>query len=138
LSSGDSNTLQINRNSNTENLLKIRGSNTFPSTGLQSLTCQAITEGSDYTIGEVYEKKYVFENKLLQLISEYSNYTKIKEELKVPEGSDFGISFSDSNGSIMRTTEKDVTVNIYSDEKQIEYVDSNGNIKSGKLMIKIW
>ncbi len=134
----DSNTLQMTRNFNSENLLKIHSSEVFDPLESGSISCQAIVEGSDYILGISREKNYVFEKKLASFIEDSSNYSKLKLDLGIPEDIDLGIEFVYENGSSINTTEKDVTTNVYVDEEQIDYVGENGKILSGKLRIKIW
>lgn len=134
----DSNTLQMNRASTSESLLKIYNSDVFGALQSGTISCQAITEGSGYTLGISKEKDYVFEEKIVGFIEDYSNYSKLKSDLNVPNNTDLGIEFVYWNGTVINTTEKDVTTNIYVDEQQINYVSESGKILSGKLRIKVW
>jgi len=134
----DLNTLQISRNSNSENLLKIHGSEIFDTLSSGTISCSAITEGSSYTLGVSNNREYIFEEKIENLIGEYSNYSKLKTDLNIPKDTELGIAFIYENGSLISTTERNVTTSVYISEKQIEYVDSNGKILSGKLRVKIW
>jgi hypothetical protein len=136
--SSDSSTLQINRNSSSENLLKIYNSDVFLPLGSESLSCVSVSEGSDYELGIVKSEIYVFEEKIISLLEEYSDYDQLKSDLNIPNGTDLGVGFIFSNGTLINTTEKDVSTNIYVTEKQVNYVDSQGKILSGKLRIRVW
>lgn len=138
LSSTDLNTLQIKRNTNSEDFFKIYSSNGFDDVNYESISCESMTEGSDYTIARTKKQYYVFESKVADLISDYSNYNSFKESLNLPNGTDVGFSFELENGTIISTNETSVTTNIFVKEKSVEYLDENSNVLSGKLKTRIW
>lgn len=138
LSSSDLNTLQIKRNTNSENFFKIYSSDGFGDGTYETVSCRSITESTDYTIAMTKEQSYVFESKVEDLINDYSNYNKFKESLNLPNGTDVGFSFEFENGTIISTNETSVTTNIFVKEKTVEYLDENSNVLSGKLKTRIW
>jgi hypothetical protein len=134
----DSSALQIERNSNSENLLKIHNSEVFSSISSSSVSCESVSEGSGYNVGITKKGIYIFEDRISGLISDYSDYDLLREELNVPNGTDLGIAFFYQNGSSIETFDSEPTTNIYVDETPVEYVDNSGRVLSGRLRIRIW
>ena len=66
------------------------------------------------------------------------DYKTLKNNLKIPEGINFGYGLVLSNGTTIESKEEELSTNIYIRERPIEYVDSQGNILMGALKIKIW
>jgi len=137
-SSYTSENLRINRQSSSDKFFKVYCSENFDIIDEESSTCESLTEGTGYEIGVVKKSSYVSEDKIIELINSYSNYSKLKSELNVPNSTEIGVGFIYANGSEIKTPEKDATTNIYIEEKQIEYFGSDANILSGKLRIKAW
>lgn len=137
-SSYSSENLRINRQTSLDRFFKIYCSEDFDILDEESTTCESLTEGTDYKIGVIKTSEYASEEKIVSLINEYSNYSKLKSGLNVPNSTEIGIEFVYANGSEIKTPERDLMTNIYIEEKQVEYFDSNANILSGKLRIKSW
>jgi len=136
ISSVDSKTLYIKRNSVSENFFKIYSSDGF-SVSYESVSCHAITEGTNYN--SITKKGvYLFEDKIVELINDYENYENFKSALNLPNNTDAGISFEYEDGTIISTNETLPKTNIFSREKSVEYIDENANIHSGKLKTRIW
>jgi len=133
-----SNTLQINRNSNTDKFFKIYSGEGFDPLSSQSLSCQGMTENLDYSVGVVNRDNYIFESRIISVINSYSNYSFLKKDLSVPRGSETEISFEFSNGTRIGTGNQTPTTNIFVDEKPVEYVSLNGDIVPGKIITKVW
>ena len=130
------NNLRIVRESN-ETFFKIYYSKEFEELNSVGENCEVIDE-NNYAIGLVRTDKYVFETKIINLMSEYeNNYETLKEELKVPIGSDFNFGFIYNNKTSI-ITEKDILTNIYAVEIPVQYVDKESNILLGLINIKIW
>ena len=102
-------------------------------------SCTQIVKEDEYTIGLIRTTKYIFESRIIELINDYeSDYESIKEELKVPIGSEFDFSFRYSNGTTIGTGEKSITTSIYAEETPIQYIDKQASINSGFINIRIW
>lgn len=137
----DNKDLIINRNSLDELFFKIYGSEDFEK--LDETTIVPCTElGRDaegYNIGLIRSNEYIFEEKAIKLISDYEkNYSKIKETLKIPAGSDFSFGLIYSNKTKISTTNENISTNIYVKEIPIQYVDKEANIKLGYIDIGVW
>jgi len=101
--------------------------------------CKFLENGKDYTIGLIRTSKYLFESKILNLMDEYNiGYEGLKEELKIPPGSEFGFSLTYDNGTIIRTEEKNISISIYAKEIPIRYIDDKANINFGFMNIRVW
>jgi hypothetical protein len=136
-SSGNSNTLEIVRGNTLESYFKIYNSNEFESIGSSSQECTSIFKGTDYNLGITTKKNYIFENLIIQVINDYSSSPQFKLK-NSPSSVNIGISFFYSNGTEIRTNEKNVTTDVFVRESPIEYVDNEGNINPGKINIRIW
>lgn len=131
-SSLNDNSLQINRASTEDTFFKIYYSENFDELGSGS----GCTETNDYDVGFTKTNKYVFEEKVVELINQ--NYGTLKNELKVPEGTEFGYGIILSNGDVHETVQQNVSTNIYIRETPVEYVDLQGNILQGYIKTRIW
>ena len=92
----------------------------------------------DYEIKSESSGKEIFESLINETKYEYeNNYTFLKEELKIPDASDFGFVFVNGN-TLVKTDDKKTSTSIYAEEIPILYVDGEANINSGFLTIKVW
>ncbi|MBU4070095.1 MAG: hypothetical protein KJ646_03885 [Nanoarchaeota archaeon] len=135
------NDLVINRVSAQEDFFKIYSSEEFKELDNNIINpCANLKRNdNDYSIGLTKKEVYIFDTELINLINKYENdYLAFKNELKIPEGNDFAFSFKLSNGTIISTSEKDVTTSIYAEEVPIQYMDKNAKINYGFLTVKIW
>ncbi|MBT96779.1 MAG: hypothetical protein QF567_01825 [Candidatus Pacearchaeota archaeon] len=103
-------------------------------------TCLEPEENEGYSIELVKTNMHLFETKIDNITEEHGkNYERLKERLKILEGTEFGFSLIDNNrDAILKTEDKEVSINVYVDETPIQYVDEEANIKSGFLIIKVW
>ena len=98
--------------------------------------CHPITNVS---LGIIRTYTEVFETKIYDLFERYENdYESLKEDLKIPAGTDFGFSFVLSNGTIISTQEETPLTSIYAREVPIQYIDNQGNIDFGYINIRVW
>ena len=134
----NSNGLQITRISSSDDFFKIYSSDAFDLSNTGSTSCQVLTEGSDFTFGATTNENYVFEKRVMELISQYDNYDILKDNFNVPEGSNFGFGLIYNNGTSLETSMTNVTKNIFVGNIPIEYVDNFGGIDSGFLKIVVW
>jgi len=98
-----------------------------------------VADVNNYSVGSIRTKDQIFESRVISLIDTYeSDYKTLKEDLKIPLGTEFGFGFIYSNGSVIGTEEKNISINIYVEEIPIQYMDYEANINSGFLNIKVW
>tara|TARA_Y100000310_G_scaffold24394_1_gene23443 strand:- start:13118 stop:13819 length:702 start_codon:yes stop_codon:yes gene_type:complete len=129
------NDLEISRDNNSETFFKIYYSEEFNEV---STIGETPCNSRNYEKGLVRTNKYVFETKIINLMNEYkNNYEALKEELKIPIGSDFNFGFTYNNKTSI-ITEKNISTNIYAMEIPIQYVDKESNILLGSINLKIW
>lgn len=133
-------TLLINRPNSSYNFFKIYNSIKFENMTEDNIEpCKILNLYEDYSLGVTKKEVHIFDVELINLINRYEdNYLAFKNELKIPEGNDFAISFKSGNGTIISTSEKDVITSIYAEEIPIQYMDKNAKINYGFLTIKIW
>lgn len=100
--------------------------------------CDPITS---YNFGLIKEKESIFAAKIEELADEYnSSYENLKNELGMLPGTEFGFIFEDSEGEVIAEAQKNLpdSSNIYVREIPILYVNDNGLIFQGFLIIKVW
>ena len=116
----------------------------YYSTALETLqTSVNCEEGLTNTpIGSVSTKEYVFYsliNKTNSSLGTDGYYETLKKDtLKIIEG-DFDFVFTPDDGEVIRYEQKPPeSVNIYTDEILLSYIDDKANIKYGVLFIRVW
>ncbi|MCX6750292.1 MAG: hypothetical protein NTZ83_02445 [Candidatus Pacearchaeota archaeon] len=127
----DGDSLEINRESNSDEFFKIYYSEEFDELGTNS-GC----EGISYEIGLTKTSEYIFEEKFLEMMND--DYEALKTELDIPKGVNFGYGMILSNGTTLEKTSEEVSANIYIRETPVEYVDLEGNVLEGYLKTRIW
>lgn len=129
----------IVRNNKDNRFFKIYSSSEFDLLDEEIITpCSAVSD-EDYNIGLIKTGKYVFEEKVYELLDYYENdYEELREEFKIPSGSEFEFSFIKSDGETIGIEQEIREDNIYAEEIPIQYIDSNANILSGFINIKVW
>ena len=101
--------------------------------------CQVLRETDDYLLGLTRTNEHIFETKIIDSINTYeADYENFKSDLKIPAGSEFGFSFTYSNGTTIGTEEKDISISIYAEEIPIQYIDTDANFLPGFINIKVW
>lgn len=105
-----------------------------------SSICGGILKGDEVALfGQIKTRKHIFESKIISSINEYDvGYDGLKEGLKIPSGSEFGFSFTYSDGAIISTDEKEVLTNVYAKETPIQYIDEKANINAGFISVRVW
>ena len=108
-----------------------------------SLGCSSLIDSSDYEISIFRTTEQIFESKIINTSESIESipgyYEELKEELGVPFDDNFGFTFSNSTKDfITGTEEKDIGVDIYSEEIPIQYIDDKANINPGFLNIRVW
>lgn len=131
--------LIIERNDKENRFFKIYSSFEFDLLNEEIITpCSAISD-EGYNIGLIKTGKYVFEENIYVLMNYYEeNYEGLLGELDIPPGTEFGFSFTKSDGEIIETKQEITDDNIYAEEIPVQYIDSNANILSGFINIKVW
>ena len=135
--------LRIDRDLKEYTFFKIYYSTKFEKLEDKTISCTSLENTENppkYTIGTVTSSKYMFEKDIVQLKDNYNlYYNKIKEDFNIPSGSEFWFSFTKSDGSSIAPLQKETTsINIFSEETPMQYVDSDANIQSGFINIKVW
>jgi len=133
--------LQINRTRADESFLKIYYSEEFNDLMNAPQPCPPALreEQGEYAIRLTKKENYVFESKINKTLDMYkTNYEELKTQLNIPLGTEFGFSFINSTGGIIKTDEKNISTNVYVGEVAIQYIDSNANILHGFIDIKVW
>jgi len=132
--------LKIDRTDPTENFFELSLSPAFekldPNT---EITCTTKINPTGYKFLAIRKDNiYTFESEFLKLNESYfKDYEELKKELFVPEDNDFVFEFEKSDGELIKPTKNLTARNIYSDEIPIQYIDTDGNIQSGFLRVKI-
>jgi hypothetical protein len=131
--------LKIDRESASNRFFKIYQSLEF--NRLESnltISCHLVTE-TEYKIGSIQTGRYIFEKELNRLIENYrNNYEELAAALKVPPGNEFGLGFTQSNGTKVEVGEAPASANVYAEELPVQYVDNQTNIQSGFINIRVW
>ena len=141
ISEGDSDNLLIDRSDSENKFFKIYQSEEFEELETSTINpCRKLKkEDKEYSLGLTRTDGYIFEKKVTKLIEKYEeDYESLKEELNIPLGSEFGFSFTYSDGTITGTEEKDVSTSIYVAEIPMQYIDENSNLLSGFINIRVW
>ena len=94
----------------------------------------------NYTLGSTRVSEYVFRSEIDELLFDYDNdYSKLKNDLGVSEFNEFGVAFVNESGNeIQRGFDINVSGNIYIEEIPIQYYDSEANIQSGSIKLRVW
>jgi len=104
--------------------------------------CDPLELGTTYNISLFKTTDEIFESKILNVsdsLEDDSNYEALKNKLNIGVGDEFGFVFrNESKGIVTGTEEKDVSTDVFVEEIPIQYLDSEANIKSGFLSIKVW
>jgi hypothetical protein len=129
--------LVINRKNKDNLFFEIDISPEFP--GISVSTISPCSSVSEYNISLIKTQSYVFENNMYELIDEYNgDYEKLKTELNVPPGVEFGFGFTQSNGTKIDIGKAAGTVNVFVKEIPVQYIDEKANILSGFINVKVW
>lgn len=92
-----------------------------------------------YSIGSIRISKYLSLAKINQMLADYDlEYQILKDELGVSSGNNFGVIFTDSDENEFSKGTQEVSGNVYIEEIPVQYYDSDANIKSGSIKIRIW
>ena len=134
----DGNNLVVSRTD--EVLIKIQESSEFSNIGtMDPGSCTPLTESSTYDIGLIKTEEYLFETQILQTISDYgTGYGALKTEFNVVKLDNFGLGFKYVNGTTIDTEAPLSTISIYAIENSLQYINKEGAIETGTLIIRAW
>jgi hypothetical protein len=133
----DSPDLEINRDDKDERFFRIYNSPEFDIP--QASDSKSCDKMNSYDLGSVSVGGYVFEKKMYMLLDYYkNNYELLRTGFKVPQGSEFGFGFVQSNGTVIIVGEPPKSANVHVSEIPIQYVDEDVNVLSGFINIKVW
>lgn len=100
--------------------------------------CEKLNQNK-YSIESVKQKEEIFLTRINKTKEEYEeNYTSLKNELNIPDGSEFGFMFTDKDEIIIETEKKDVSRSVYAEEIPVLFVNREVNIKPGFMNIRVW
>jgi len=137
----------INRINTEDNFFKIYYSREFDRLSENGIgSCSIIPFESNksleegYVIGSVDTGKYIFEKNLYDIVERYNeNYEKLKSELRISPGNEFGFEFVLSDETkLIAMEDAPSSGNIYAEEIPVQYVDEDANILSGFINVKVW
>ena len=123
----------------TGSVLKLYYSDEFSIPSPPKTACSTLTS---YDIDLFRTTEEIFESRILNLSTYFedkSNYESFKEEKGIGFGDEFGFAFSNESREVVTSTEdRNASTDIFVQEVPIQYMDSEANIKSGFLNIKVW
>jgi hypothetical protein len=149
ISEGDSTDLLIDREDGEKVFFKIYNSEEFPELEEAIINpCSSLEKDEEwegepvgYSIRLILKEGYVFEKKVIELLEEYESeggYENLRNELKIPSGTEFGFSFIYNNGTRIETKEKEIPTKVQVREIPVQYIDKESNVLLGTINIKIW
>jgi hypothetical protein len=132
--------LYIIRGGSDSNFFRIYSSDEFPSVVSETLSyCTPLDEGTGYTIGLSKEETDVFESKIQGLLNNYTtDYEALKKDIKIKSGDEFGFIFTYNNGTQVKTPEKNVTINVYSERIPVQYIKTSSIKETGFIDVVVW
>ncbi len=93
----------------------------------------------DGQIAQANQREEIFVSKVITFKEKYENDKEtLKDELNVPAGSGFDFRFIKNDGSEISVSNGEISSSVYASEIPVQYVDSEANIKGGKLIIRVW
>lgn len=129
--------LNIN-NSLDDESFRISLSSEFKDDNIAPSSCD---DPENYTIGSILERKVISYEKLVNMSNQYSsNYTGLKQKLKIPEIFDFSIVSLGSLQSINMEPASGVpnSVDVLAEDGVFEVLKSNGNLTIERISFRIW
>jgi len=106
---------------------------------LTEIDCEVAVKDTNYEIGLISTKEYIFESKVVNLIEELKTNETFYSEVQRIINNEFDFGFTYSNETSVWTNEvRDVSTNIYIKKIPVQYIDEQANIKSGYLNLRIW
>lgn len=101
--------------------------------------CVSPGEGTDYMIESIKTNEKIFETKIIEFMNLYENsYEDVKEMLNFPAGNEFGFSFTYSNETTIGIEEINISLDIYTEDVPVQYVNKSANVNLGYLTVIVW
>ncbi len=121
-------------------LFEIYSSGEFPPAATSGpIGCVDLSEGTGYTIGLSKTESNVFASEIFNLFGNYTqNYSGLKKDIKIPSGDEFGLIFTYSNGTEIKTPMRNITLNVYASRIPIQYIKSDATSESGFINALVW
>jgi len=132
--------LVVNRKIKNNIFFKVYYSSQFNGLSKTTIPCQKVNT-NDYTIGSITLDKYIFEKMVLKFNQSYTDdYEQLKNDLKIPPGSEFEFIFKKADGGLIEPNndERIKPDQVYVEETPIQYMDNQANVQSGFISIKVW
>jgi hypothetical protein len=121
----------------TNRFFKIYASQGISATEGTYSSCDILTT-NDYDVGIVRKESRIFQKKIIDAISLYNiNYQTIKQDAGISSG-EFSFDFIYENGTLIRTREAPLGIDISTERVSIDYLDANLNLHSGDIVVKVW
>ena len=93
----------------------------------------------NYTLGSTKVTSYIYEDHVNSLFTFYeNNYLVLKEDLGISVDNDFGVSFVKSSGDENQIGFEEVSGNVYIEEILLQYYNSEADVQSGSIKIRVW
>jgi hypothetical protein len=113
----------------------------FPpaSTSVPGDCTTSLNQDEGYILGLSKEETVVFESKVINLLASYlSNYSETKKVLNILPNNEFGFIFTYNNETEIKTPEKNLSINVYSERTPIQYIKADSQKEFGFLDTIIW
>jgi|TARA_Y100000310_G_scaffold331800_1_gene406060 hypothetical protein len=128
--------LEIDRDSNNDELFKIIYSEEFDAVDSFEGNCKVLSE-TGYRIGLLKKENYTSERKIIDLLEDYeTDYENLRETL-LGRNLEFDFTFTYANKTKVGQV-KEVSTNVYSKESSFEYISNQGEILLGTLNLRVW
>ena len=100
------------------------------------------TANSEYQIGQTKPINFASNKSIYELnkMCNGAGYEKLKENFAIPASRNFGFLVKDSSGVEIARCEKTITknVDVYSSDRLIRVINTEGNINSATLQVVVW
>jgi len=97
------------------------------------------TEGTYKIASSNYEE--VFSEKRMRGLNDsyYGNYSGLKDYFNIPDRTDFGFEFIFDNGDVIKSERKiPLGLEVFSERKRVEVLDSGGSMVFADFVIRLW
>lgn len=122
-----------------KNFYKIYSSEDFENTEISLTECQEVS-AAEYSLGLFKNEEYVYEKKAEEAVDYYQyNYDGFKTEVGLSLSDDFGFDFINSDGEVVGIGQgTNLSRSVYSKEITTRYINDDGEINVGRIVVRIW